>query len=210
MERLKISEINDIIQQGENEFIEFKYGTLVPDVTAKCIAAFANAKGGRIIVGYSERRKQLLGSSAGDQRIIERSLQQLENPPDVNCYDLYYKNKHLLIVDVEANQRDFTYYKGAIYIRTNDQVQLMSSADIKAAYGKFLSQASSPYDAIERMNVQNADLQEQVSELEKKIDQYHTWEVSADKTSFRWAIFFCVAGSILGAIIGTVLGKIFL
>lgn len=210
MERLKVDEISTVIQQGENEYVEFKYGTLVPDVIAKCIAAFANAQGGRIIIGYSERRQQIFGSSAGDKRIIERALQQLENLPSVDCYELYYENKHLLIVDIEENQHDFVYYKGAIFVRNNDQVQLMNSADIKAAYGKFLDQTPSPYDAIERMNIQNADLQEKVIKLEEKIDQYHTWEVSADKTSFKWAIFFCVAGSILGAIIGTILGKIFL
>lgn len=210
MERLRIDELNSVIQQGETEYVEFKYGTLVLDVIAKCMAAFANAKGGRIIVGYSERRKQILGSSAGDQRIIERALQQLENPPAVDCYELYYEKKHILVVDVEANQHDFTYYKGAIFVRTNDQVQLMNSSDIKAAYGKFINHTSSPYEAIERMNIQNASLQDQVLKLEGKIDQHHTWEVGADKKSFKWAVFFCVAGSVLGAIIGTVLGKIFI
>lgn len=60
------------------------------------------------------------------------------------------------------------------------------------------------------MNIQNVDLQEQVSKLEEKMDNYQKWDVTADKTSFRWAVFFCVAGSVLGAIIGTILGKIFL
>lgn len=210
MKRLSIDEVSDIIQHGENENVEFKYGTLVLDVVAKCIAAFANAKGGRIIVGYSKRRQQLLGSSAGDMRTIERALQQIENPPTVDCYELYYKNKHLLIVDIEPNQHDFSYYKGAIFVRVNNQVQLMNSADIKAAYSKFADPTSSPYDAIEKMNIQNVDLQEQVSKLEEKMDNYHKWDVTADKTSFRWAVFFCVAGSVLGAIIGTILGKIFL
>ena len=44
MKRLNIDEISDIIQHGEDESVEFKYGTLVLDVVAKCIAAFANAK----------------------------------------------------------------------------------------------------------------------------------------------------------------------
>lgn len=208
MERLRVDEIGEVIRQGENECVEFKYGTLVLDAIAKCISAFANAKGGRIIIGYSARRKQIIGSSSGDQKRIERALQQLENPPFVDCYELYYEKKHLLIVDVEANQQDFTYYKGAIYIRTNDQNQLMDSADIKATYGKFFNQELSPYDIIERLNRHNANLQDQISKMEEKIDQYHAWDIGADKTSFKWGIFFCVAGSILGAIIGTVLGKV--
>ena len=86
----------------------------------------------------------------------------------------------------------------------------MNSADIKAAYSKFTGQASSPYNAIEKMNIQNLKLQGQVSKLEEKMDNYHKWDITADKISFRWAVFFCVAGSVLGAIIGTILGKIFL
>lgn len=210
MKRLNIDEISNVIQRGEDECVEFKYGTLVLDVIAKCIAAFANAKGGRIIVGYSERHQRLVGSSVGDKRTIERALQQLENPPVVDCYELYYENKHLLIVDVEPNRYDFSYYKGAIFVRVDDQVQLMNAADIKVAYSKFINQTSSPYDAIERMNIQNADLQEQVLKLEEKMDNYHKWDMTADKISFCWAVFFCVAGSVLGAIIGTILGKIFL
>ena len=210
MKRLNIDEISDIIQHGEDEGVEFKYGTLVLDVVAKCIAAFANAKGGRIIVGYSQRRQQLIGSSAGDMRTIEKALKQIENPPTIDCYEIYYKGKHLLIVDIEPNKHDFSYYKGAIFVRVNSQVQLMNSADIKAAYSKFTGQASSPYNAIEKMNIQNLKLQGQVSKLEEKMDNYHKWDITADKISFRWAVFFCVAGSVLGAIIGTILGKIFL
>ena len=210
MKRLNIDEISDIIQHGEDESVEFKYGTLVLDVVAKCIAAFANAKGGRIIVGYSQRRQQFIGSSAGDMRTIERALKQIENPPTIDCYEIYYKGKHLLIVDIEPNKHDFSYYKGAIFVRVNSQVQLMNSADIKAAYSKFTGQASSPYNAIEKMNIQNLKLQGQVSKLEEKMDNYHKWDITADKISFRWAVFFCVAGSVLGAIIGTILGKIFL
>ncbi len=209
MERLSTDEIAIVLQNGESEFIEFKYGTLVLDVISKCICAFANAKGGRIIVGYSDRRKEILGSSAGDRRLIDRAIQQIENPPVIDCYELYYTNKHLLIVDIEPNQHNFSYFKGAIFIRVNDQVQLMNASDIKAAYEKIFNHTLSPYDTIEKMNIQNASLQKQVVTLEDKIDKYHSWEVSADKTSFRWAIFFCLAGSVLGAIIGTVLAKLF-
>ena len=83
-------------------------------------------------------------------RTIERALKQIENPPTIDCYEIYYKGKHLLIVDIEPNKHDFSYYKGAIFVRVNSQVQLMNSADIKAAYSKFTGQASSPYNAIEK------------------------------------------------------------
>lgn len=209
MARISADNISQIIREGENDQVEFKCGTLRPNILARCIAAFANAKGGVIIIGYHESENKLLNYSHNDRRIINRTLLQLENCPHVECYEVLYQGHRLLIIEVQPNKDDFTYVDGAIYYRQGSQNRLMTASDIKEAYANRFDKSHSPYIAIEKMNAKNVELQNQIHELEEKLDKFHLWAQSADRSSFRWAIIFCVVGSLLGAILGTLLGKLF-
>jgi predicted HTH transcriptional regulator len=203
-ERLTAHDLDIIIHNGENDQIEFKYGTLVSDVLAKCIAAFANAKGGKIIIGYSERRRSFVNSSWKDQHIIEKALVLLEDPPKIEIYNVEYKEHLLLIVDVEQNEGKLTYYQGALYKRVADENQLMDKNSIKSAFTSISKYSDIELlIALEKMNVRN-------EELRNKIDEHNSWAIKDSRKGFRWAIAFCVAGAILGAAIGTILSKWFL
>lgn len=204
MSRISVQDLEAIFQQGENEYTEFKCGAINPDAIAKCIAAFANTHGGRIIIGYNDYKNEFVGSSPKDRRGIEKAVSFLEHPPEIDIYNIQHLDHFLLIVDVKKNTNSFTYFKGALYTRTNDRILPMSSSDIQKS---FAQNADATYDAlfsiIEKLNTKNDELQTQ-------LDAHNTWVVKDSEKSFWWAVIFCVLGSLLGAVLGTIFSKIFL
>jgi len=147
----------------------------VPDSLAKCIAAFGNTDGGAIIIGYSQRHKKLFSSSWKDHGIVEKSIRDLDDPPKINIYDVQYKGFMLTIVEVTKNSGNLTYYKGALYIRVGDQVSLMSKGAIKMAFNSKINNSSDVLLlAIEKMNIKNEDLRNQ-------LDAHNLWAIDNSK-----------------------------
>ena len=51
---MPVSKIQILLQQGENNGVEFKSATVSPDGLAKEIVAFANSFGGSILIGVED------------------------------------------------------------------------------------------------------------------------------------------------------------
>ncbi len=89
------AEIAELVYNGENSFVEFKQDSVRPEDIAKEMVAFANADGGRIVIGIDDS-----GMVAGIQRFAEP--QRLEEwvmqvardgvrPPLIPAYQLIRK-----------------------------------------------------------------------------------------------------------------------
>ena len=50
-------ELREIIEKGEDSFIEFKEEKVHPDDLAAEIVAFANTEGGRMLLGISDKKE---------------------------------------------------------------------------------------------------------------------------------------------------------
>lgn len=210
MKKLTSEQLSDILKAGENIHIEFKTGRLLPQAIAKVIAAFANTDGGRIIIGYNEFHQSTCGYTAEDKSIVERSVTQLDPIPKVSVYELTYNDNSVLIVDVEANRRELTFLNGALYTRVGDTVRVMNDVALKSAYStRSLSPEKAVYQEMAKMNTKNDALQQEVEKLQKQLEEHNQWSIRDSKSSFRWAIAFCVLGAFLGAILGALIGKFF-
>lgn len=204
MQRLTSDNIESVIQNGENEFVEFKRGNVSSESVAKCIAGFANASGGRMIIGYGEDEGTFGQSNSKNVFTVKTAIKRLDNPPYIEYYKVNYNNSDLLVVDVEPNKNGFTYFKGVIYARKGAAIVLMTAYDMQSSYtDKFKSNdIMSLFKMLEKANFK-------IENLQDKIESHNKWSISADKKSFRWAIFFCVAGAFLGAIFGELFGLLF-
>jgi predicted HTH transcriptional regulator len=76
-------ELRRLIEQGENERLEFKAALTPPQHLARLLASFANAEGGRILLGVRED-----GTIAGVQKPqveqgLSRALDLLDPEPEI-------------------------------------------------------------------------------------------------------------------------------
>ncbi len=134
LNRLTLSDIPSIIDGGENENIEFKEHAVGVVNIAKCIAAFANTNGGRIIIGYNERFKKITGCSVTDNRAVDSAIMLLNNAPTIDCYELPYQGHTLLVVDIEKSQHKFTILKGSVYYRQGSRIVKMDVEEFIESY----------------------------------------------------------------------------
>lgn len=93
--------IQQWIKEGEGPFIDFKQSiTSLPKI-ARSIVAFANSRGGTIVVGV-EDKGHIVGVDIDEQEyVLEKAAQQFCSPPIDLAFEAYeYGHKMLLLVDV--------------------------------------------------------------------------------------------------------------
>lgn len=139
---VKISELtkNDLknlIQTGESSFLEFKHSVASPEKIAREIAAFANTKGGTILIGVEDNGEMLgvegyheeefwLNQGAKDECIPEV-------PIKIEMVNL--GERDILIVKVPEAEKKPVYVKGKkfrqVYVRVEDESVVASDEFIE-------------------------------------------------------------------------------
>lgn len=92
-----------IFAQGENDRIEFKKTLSGEKEIIETIGAFLNHKGGMIIIGYDEKKSEIIEPNIG-QETLQNFINKVKiatNPQViVDIYEAEYKGKRLLVIDV--------------------------------------------------------------------------------------------------------------
>ena len=190
MKRIDKSELIDILAAGENDQLEFKERITNADIAAKYIVSFANTNGGRLIVGYSERTKSIIGVTPKDRTLIDKAIKSIDNLSKVDIYTLDFDKKEVLVVDVEKQEQGVVFLNGRMFSRNHQSVTLMSEKEITqrmttASNDKLL-------EAIMKLNAQNEQL---VALINKN-----------SRSSTIISIITCVTGALLGTLFGFLLG----
>jgi len=184
--KLTPNEINEIFLTGENEQIEFKSRISNIEIVAKHITAFSNTNGGKLIVGYDERTKAIVGYSPKDLMLIDKALECIDNPPNIEIYAVDCDSKQVLVVDIDKQNQGVSFYNGRIYSRQGDSIVVMSQASIKQR----LSDAPTEkiLEAIAKLNEQNENLRIQINKS----------GLSSTIIAFLTCILSIVGGYLLG------------
>ena len=124
----------DRIGQPESEFLEYK-AVLPPAATiAQIISAFANAKGGAIVLGVADYGKDILINGLSDEfRAVQitRKAIDLLSPTPVVSYDYVVQGgKRLFVIDVSQSGKEVS-LGGKVYARTGDRTTLKLAAPVK-------------------------------------------------------------------------------
>ncbi len=133
-------ELNELIENGENDSVEFKRKFSSPVKIAKEMIAFANSKGGQILFGIDDD-KTIVGveSEKGELELITTAAKFYCEPEiEFTTEILLIKNKDIVVVNIDESKRkphrlisDETGEEIKVYVRLNDKSVLASKEMIK-------------------------------------------------------------------------------
>lgn len=132
-----------LIEEGENQSVEFKQRFSTEEKIAKEMIAFANTKGGIIIFGVEDDGKiRGVLSEKGEAELVKTAAEKYCEPP-VN-YNIIYRNigpDELVIVEIKESEikphriQDYLtkldLNSALVYVRVNDKSVLASKEMIK-------------------------------------------------------------------------------
>jgi predicted HTH transcriptional regulator len=122
------SAIRELIDQGESLTLEFKSTVQSADKIARTLAAFANTRGGTLLVGV-EDDGQISGilSEGEEMGRIEEAAERLIDPPVDLLYESYHlRELHVLLIRIEESDQKphrILDSKGGeqVYLRVHDK-----------------------------------------------------------------------------------------
>lgn len=123
-------EIVNLISQGDNDRIEFRHHSGGPNLLGKIISSFANASGGKLILGVNNKGK-IVGCKKGDvMDTFNKSKEKLIPCPIVSIEFIEIDKKVLAIISIEKNQKIISSSLG-VFKRINNSEEIMVTEEIK-------------------------------------------------------------------------------
>lgn len=120
------------IESGENEQLDFKKTITSSQKIAKTLAAFANHKGGRLLIGINDNGSISGIRSDDDQHMIDLAASFFCKPEPIIMYTVHeWQGKQILECEIKEGE-DKPYYaknedeRWLVYIRVKDKTLLAS------------------------------------------------------------------------------------
>lgn len=133
-------ELNELIENGENDTVEFKRKFSSPEKIAKEMIAFANSKGGRILFGIDDDKSvKGVESEKGELELITTAAKFYCEPEVEFTTDIMLlRNKDIVVVNIEESKRkphrlisDNEDNEMKVYVRLKDKSILASKETVK-------------------------------------------------------------------------------
>ena len=128
-----MNEIIDLLKKGESETVEFKSSLSQMGEIIKSISAFSNTKGGRILIGVSDKGK-VLGVDVG-KRTIESLANMIKQNTDPIVYPSIYvekiNDKRVVIIEVNESKQKPILASGRAYRRVGKSNQKLGYEKIR-------------------------------------------------------------------------------
>src|SRR5258708_31240552 len=123
----------DRIGQPESELLEYK-AVLPPAATvAQLVCAFANTKGGAIVLGVVEDGKSMVINGLSDEfravQITRKAIDLLSPKPLVSYDYVIHQSARLFVIEVPKSSAEVS-LGGKVYIRAGDRTTLKQSAPV--------------------------------------------------------------------------------
>src|SRR6187551_1489993 len=99
-------ELNELIEEGENDKVEFKRKFSSPEKIAKEMIAFANSKGGKILFGVDDD-KTIIGveSEKGELELIQTAAKFYCEPEiEFTTEIMLLKRKDIVVASIEESK----------------------------------------------------------------------------------------------------------
>jgi len=126
--------LENIIKKGENEQVEFKTSFADIGKILATISAFANTKGGRIIVGVSDEG-EFIGTTIGKDT-LEKIPQKIKESIDPVIFPSIItekvQNKNIVILDVPPAYEKPVFFKNIAYKRVGKANRKISASEIRS------------------------------------------------------------------------------
>ncbi|MDQ1353877.1 MAG: Winged helix-turn-helix transcriptional regulator [Acidobacteriota bacterium] len=132
-----INDWEQIFAQGENDRVEFKKTFSGEKEIIETIGAFLNHKGGMIIIGYDEKKSEIVEPNIGQETIQKfiNKVKILTNPQViVDIYESEYKGKRLLVIDVIEYPIKPVAVQGRYYRRRMNSNHILTPTEISSLH----------------------------------------------------------------------------
>jgi predicted HTH transcriptional regulator len=164
------SEVLDLIFAGESDSLELKSSVRDPNVLAKLIGSFANARGGKIAIGVKEPPEVVGIDEALTRRVYEAARKRLAPEPITKLSFIEADGKRVAIIDVERSA-EIVLSEGSAYVRTGTMTQPMAWIQMQKHLPSqpSASTVESLTKAIERQS-------KLIEEMHEQIRESNTWQ----------------------------------
>ncbi|HET8865647.1 MAG TPA: ATP-binding protein, partial [Gracilimonas sp.] len=135
--KLTRSDLKNLIQTGESSFLEFKHSVASPEKIAREMAAFANTKGGTLLIGVEDNGEIIGVESYYEEEFwLNQAAQEECIPPISITIELVNTGERdVLMVKVPEAQKKPIYVKGKkyrqVYVRVGDESVVASDEYIE-------------------------------------------------------------------------------
>ncbi|MGI5449799.1 RNA-binding domain-containing protein [Streptomyces sp. CA-243310] len=130
-------EIEDLLTQPEGIELEFKSARVPPSKLGRIISAFANTRGGVIIVGVGAPRTgesipEMIGVEPGlFQRLVNYSLLHLKPHPEISADCVPIHGKYLGVIRVTATEQVPILHEDQLIVRTEEGTNEVASRHVE-------------------------------------------------------------------------------
>lgn len=173
----QLKELHQLVAQGEGLFLEFKRKAAHPDKIVKELIAFANTKGGTLLVGVDDD-KSIPGVSYPDEElyVVEKAILDFCRPALEIKHQVIALSKKKFVLQFHVSQSE----KRPYYFKTDEQR--------KESYIRYLDKtlkASREMKEIIRRSKEKRDIRFQYGEAEKALMIYLEQHSSITLKDFR-------------------------
>lgn len=119
--------IEEVLNKAEDQWFDRKSFRIDPKDLANSMIGFANADGGRIIVGIRNRQVEGVDSLPDHLNELQQAFLNFTCPPVrhasffLDCLDHKGSPSRVLVIDVEASERIHRNHKDECYLRVGDE-----------------------------------------------------------------------------------------
>jgi len=141
IELLKEQDLEHLIAMPEGQTLEQKSSRIHPRDLATTFIAFANADGGRLLIGVEDDGTVSGLDPVADQEQVERLLRAAYEfcTPSVQIDYQFasYRGRQVLVIDVPVSSRVHNHNNGRVYLRVLDRDQPLSADEtLRVAFAK--------------------------------------------------------------------------
>jgi len=112
---MTIKELQDIIEKGESQFVEFK--RLWKDEYLKTLCAFANTSGGKLLIGIEDNKK--IAQLPDTKKLLEVLPNKISNKLGIipEIYTETINNEEIIVIEIKKSFAPIS-YNGKFYARS--------------------------------------------------------------------------------------------
>jgi predicted HTH transcriptional regulator len=165
------SEILELIFAGESESLELKSYVRDPLLLAKLIGSFANAQGGKIVIGVREPSEVVGVDEAHTRRLYEAARKRVTPEPNTKLSFIETDGKYVAVIDVERSS-EIVLSEGTAFVRSGTMTQPMAWTQMRQHLPSqpSASTVESLTKAIERQS-------KLIENMHEQIRVSNTWQV---------------------------------
>lgn len=179
------SEILQLISKGETSIVEFKTKILQPQILSREVSAFANTKGGNVLVGVDERQGIVGCDREQLRRVFEAAQQNIKGNIDLALDFVEVDGKDVGVITV-GESHGVVSLRDGIFVRRGSEVIAMTPQEIQ----KRISYEEYP---IRKLTELVAELTKRIEELKDDIRK---------SNHLKSKVIDYLIGGLVGAIIG--------